>query len=119
MRKLEEEARQIKKLRNYHPVSPASGEPALYSKGRRLPLSHGSPCDFDRLGAIALFRRPHLDLHEAILCTDALDANLRVGVRVYHAAKRISRIVVQGSVMRTLAHVGDSEQAIARYFRGC
>ena len=37
----------------------------------------------------------HLDLHEAVLRADALDADLGARVRVDHAAQRVRRIVVQ------------------------
>ena len=63
-------------------------------------MSHGSLCDFGRLGAIALFRRPHLDLHETVLGADALDANLRAGVRSDHASKGIRGIIVRIPVVK-------------------
>ena len=63
-------------------------------------MSHGSLCDFGRLGAIALFRRPHLDLHETVLGADALDANLRASVRGDYASKRIRGIIVRIPVVK-------------------
>ena len=48
----------------------------------------------------SLFRRPYLYLHETILGADTLDANLRAGVRVYHAPQRIGCIVVQDAVIK-------------------
>ena len=50
--------------------------------------------------ANCLFRRTHLDLHEAILCADAQDADLRAGNRSDHAAQRVGGIIVRIPVVK-------------------
>ncbi len=52
------------------------------------------------LALTGLFGWPHLDLHKRGQGADAQDADLRVCVRVLHAALRIGGIVVLGPIVK-------------------
>ena len=63
---------------------------------------NGYQTAYCRLGVIGLFRRPYLNLHEVAQRIDALDANLRAGVRVHDASLRVRGIVILSSIIEDL-----------------